>query len=166
MPLKKVAMAIMLMLVGLGSASGTVRAQDLQSQLVGPWALVSLVNTRPDGTQVQPYGPGVRGVMTLLPTGHFTVVIVRPDLPKYAANNRLQGTADEYQATVHGSLAYFGKYAVDGDKLTLVIDSSSYPNWNGETQTRTIKLVGDDMEMLVSTPTLGGRSVVMWKRLK
>jgi hypothetical protein len=163
--LKRLVLATVLMCVGI-CGTETATAQDLKSQLLGAWTLVSLVNTRADGSQFEPYGPHVTGMMTLLPTGHFTITILRPDLPKYAANNRLQGTPEEYQATVQGSLAYFGRYTVDGETLTLQIETSTYPNWNGETQTRPIALMGDRLEMQTPAATLGGRSVLRWKRVQ
>jgi hypothetical protein len=42
--------------------------------------------------------------------GRFSLIIMRGDLPKYASNKRVDGTPDEYKATVTGSLAYFGTY--------------------------------------------------------
>ena len=45
-------------------------------------------------------------------TGHFSVIITRFDLPKFASNNRETGTAEENKAIVQGSLACFGTYSV------------------------------------------------------
>ena len=45
-------------------------------------------------------------------TGHFSWHIIKPDIPKFAANNRLQGTAEENKATVQGVLSYFGTYTL------------------------------------------------------
>jgi len=37
----------------------------------------------------------------------------RSDLPKFASNNRNDGTSDEYKAIVQGSIAHFGTYTVN-----------------------------------------------------
>ena len=61
-------------------------------------------------------------------------------MPKIASNNRLTGTPDEYGAIMRRSLSVFGTYTVDEDKKTVTfhIVSSSFPSWEGESQTRTI----------------------------
>ena len=45
--------------------------------------------------------------------GHIAVTTLRSDLPKFQSNNRIAGTADENNAIVHGSIAYFGTYVID-----------------------------------------------------
>lgn len=61
------------------------------------------------------------------------------DVPKIASNNRLTGTPEEYAAIMRRSLSVFGTYSVDEEKKTVTfkIVSSSFPNWEGEAQTRT-----------------------------
>jgi hypothetical protein len=64
----------------------------------------------------------------------------------------------------------FGTYAVDEDKKTVTyqIVSSSYPNWEGEAQTRTIdKLTAD--EFVNTNPNVaGGRGTAsnLYRRAK
>jgi hypothetical protein len=93
---------------------------------------------------------------------------MRHDLPKYASNNRTQGTPAEYKATVEGGLAYFGTYAVNGTNLILRIDGSSFPNWNGTEQTRTnVTVTGDELKYTNTAPSGGGSAAVLvWKRVK
>ena len=58
---------------------------------------------------------------------------MRGDLPKFAAKNREQGTPEENQAVVKGSIAYLGTYTVsETDKvISAKIEGSSYPNFVG-----------------------------------
>jgi hypothetical protein len=52
------------------------------------------------------------------PNGHFSEIIIRSDLPKFASNNREAGTPEENKAAMQGSIAYFGTYSVsDTDKV-------------------------------------------------
>jgi Lipocalin-like domain len=99
-------------------------------------------------------------------SGHFSIVIVRADIPKFASNNREKGTAEENQAAVHGSLAYFGTYAVDeaNHALTVRIESSTYPNFEGSEQKRLYTLSGDTLTLANPTPSAGGGTAVQVRR--
>jgi len=100
--------------------------------------------------------------------GRFSAILMRADLPKYASNNRVQGTAAEHKSTVEGSLAYFGTYSVNGTDLNLHIEGSTFPNWTGADQKRTnISLVGDEFKYVQPLPSGGGSPTpVVWKRAK
>jgi hypothetical protein len=70
--------------------------------------------------------------------GRYVEVILRSDLPPIAAGNRMQGTSEENRAVAQGVLAFYGPYSVAGNVVTLVVDGSSYRNWIGGDQKRTI----------------------------
>jgi hypothetical protein len=78
------------------------------------------------------------------PNGHFSEIITRSDLPKFACNNREAGTPEENKAAMQGSIAYFGTYSVsDTDKvITFHIEGSTFPNWKGTDQKRLLKFPG------------------------
>ena len=101
-------------------------------------------------------------------SGHFSAVLVRADLPKYASNSRTQATPSESKATVDGSLAFFGAYSISGTDLSLHIEGSTFPNWNGVDQKRTdLVVTGDELKYTQPTPSGGGAAaVVIWKRDK
>jgi len=52
----------------------------------------------------------------------FSFILTRPDLPKFASNNRGTGTAEENKAIVQGSLAYFGTYSLVGKFIKMHVD--------------------------------------------
>ena len=52
----------------------------------------------------------------------------------FASGRRDQGTDGENKATVQGSLAYAGTYAVDHGNLSMKIEASTYPNEEGAEQ--------------------------------
>jgi hypothetical protein len=93
---------------------------------------------------------------------------MRGNLPKYASNNRTQGTGQEYRATVEGSLAYFGTYSVSGTDLNLHIEGSTFPNWTGVDQKRiNLAVTGDDLKYTQPNPSGGGTPAqLVWKRAK
>jgi Lipocalin-like domain len=91
------------------------------------------------------------------PDGHFAQIHVASDVPKIASGNRLTGTPEEFSTIMRRSISVFGTYTVDEAKKTVTyrIASSSFPNWEGEAQERTIdKLTAD--EFVNTNPNVAG----------
>ena len=87
--------------------------KSLKEQLVGTWLVAAVDNIRPDGSRFQSLGPDPKGIMMFDANGWFSFQLAQPGRPKFASDNRLQGTAEENKATVQGSLSYYGKFSVD-----------------------------------------------------
>ena len=148
--------------------SGTANAQNLKQEIVGTWTAVSQYVDQ-DGKRLEPFGPNPKGMAIYDPNGHFVLMLQRAILPKFASNNRLTGTIDENRAIVQGSIAYFGRYWIDekGRKMNLHYDGSTYPNWDGEDQTRIIEISGDELTIISPVSAVGGGSVhLLLKRAK
>ena len=147
-------------LLALALSAGVAAAQpapSLKDQIVGTWNFVVAEVTAPDGKKSFPFGETPKGILIFTADGRFAQIHVAADAPKIASNNRLTGTAEEYAAIMRRSLSVFGTYTVDGDKKTVTykIVSSSYPNWEGEAQTRTIdKLTAE--EFVNTNPNVAG----------
>ena len=75
-------------------------------------------------------------------SGYYISYLSKPDLPKFAANNRQKGTDAEYRAIMQGMIAGFGTYTVDGDTVTIKWIASNYTNRVGATEKRTYKIAG------------------------
>ena len=155
----------------LSGASG-VWAQEkgstLAKQIQGTWTLVSIYHEQ-DGKKIEPYGPQPRGSLILTPDGRFSMIFIKASLPKFAANNRMQGTAEENQAVVQGSLAYFGTYAVASEKehtVNMHVEGSTFPNFTDQDQKRFMTVKGDELNVTNPTTTIGGVAYVIWKRAK
>jgi hypothetical protein len=139
------------------NASAAVAQNSLQEKLIGTWEFVVAEVTAPDGKKSFPFGEVPKGILIFTSDGRFAQIHVAADAPKIASNNRLTGTAEEYAAIMRRSLSVFGTYTVDADKKTVTykIISSSYPNWEGEAQTRMIdKLTAD--EFVNTNPSVAG----------
>lgn len=136
--------------------------------LVGTWELVAVDNVLADGRRIQPYGPHPVGRLTLDPVGLYSVLIFRPDRPRFAANDKNRGTAEENQALVAGTNSHFGRYTVDPERaiVTFQIDHASFPNWEGTEQARSFVVEGDLLRYTVRTTTTGGSEIgeVSWRR--
>ena len=118
---------------------------------------------------VNAYGANARGLMILGPDGHYSIVLGRSTLPKFAADSRVKGTAEENKSVVEGSIAHFGTYTVDdgGKSITFHVKMSTFPNWDGATMKRALKVAGDQLTYTVATPSAGGpANDVVWKRVK
>lgn len=132
-------------------------AQNLQNQLIGTWDFVVAQVRAPDGKISFPFGESPKGILIFTPDGRFAQVHVASDVPKIASNNRLTGTPQEYAEIMRRSLSVFGTYTIDEAKKTVTyhIVSASFPNWQGEAQTRTIdKLTAD--EFINTNPNVAG----------
>jgi hypothetical protein len=145
--------------LALALAAGSAVAQSAKD-LVGTWTIVSLSNN--------PYGPNPTGVLMFGANGRFSQTVMRSDLPKWASNNRNQGTPEEYKATALGALAFFGTYSVNGTDLVRHIEGSTYPNAAGTDQKLTnLAVTGDELKWTNPAPLAGGAPiVVVWKRAK
>jgi hypothetical protein len=155
----------------LASACASVQpAASLRSQIVGTWNFVVAEVKAPDGKVSYPFGEKPKGILVFTSDGHFTQIHVASDVPRIASNNRLNGTPEEYAAIMRRSLSVFGTYTVDEDKKTVTFNivSSSFPNWEGEAQTRTIdKLTADEFQN-TNPNVAGGRGSAsnFYKRAK
>jgi hypothetical protein len=145
--------------LGLAMLPGSAVAQSAKD-LVGSWTAVS----------VDAYGPNPKGSLIFEANGRFSLQLMRADLPKYASNNRTQGTPAEYKTTVEGSISYFGTYSVSGTDLMLHVEGSTFPNWTGTDQKRVnLSVTGDELKYTNPTPSGGpaGAAIpLVWKRVK
>jgi Lipocalin-like domain len=83
--------------------------KTLAEQLVGTWTVASNDTVRSDGSSVPTFGLHPKGVAIFDATGRCVVQFVNSDIPKFALNNRLQGTPEENQAAVGGGRYLFSE---------------------------------------------------------
>ena len=143
--------------LALALSAGNAIAQSLKQQIVGTWDFTVAEVTAADGKKSFPFGETPKGILIFTPDGRFAQIHVASDVPKFASGNRLTGTPEEYAAISKRSLSVFGTYTVDEEKKTVTyrIVSSTFPNWEGEAQTRTIdKLTAD--EFVNTNPNVAG----------
>jgi len=150
------------------SASAAAWSQDAKQQIVGVWRLVSESNTK-DGVVKKgtAFGDNPKGMMMFTSDGHYSSINTRGDLPVFGSSNRMNGTPEENQAIVQGSIAHFGRYAVsdDGRKLMLTPESGTWPAWNGKQQTRGLEITGDELKYTVNA-SIGGTGELVFRRVK
>jgi hypothetical protein len=157
--------------LGLALLPGDAVSQQksLKEQIVGSWTYVSADTVAPDGSRVPTFGPNPSGLTIFGSDGHYVSLVVRADIPKFASNSRTAGTPEENKAAMQGGIATFGRYTINeaDHTLTLNIERSSFPNWNGTEQKRPITIVGDELKYTVPVASSGGgRGEVVLKRAK
>ena len=133
---------------------------------MGPGLSELDTSVTPDGRTIQPFGPNPQGIAIFDSAGHFAIVNSRSDLPQFASNNRMHGTAEENEAIVHGSIAFFGTYSVTDGVITQHIDGGTWPAWAGTDQKRTVASFTANEQTWTTVPSFGGRSELHWKRVK
>ena len=118
--------ARMALAVGVALPAPTI-AQTAKD-LVGTWNNVSNVNIRQDGSRVDIFGPKGTGLAIFDASGRFAIININPETPKFASNNRAQGTAEENKAAVLGGIALYGTYTVAEKVINFKIEGSTFSN--------------------------------------
>jgi hypothetical protein len=156
------AVAMLTLLPGQGAA----QQKSLKEQLVGTWTFVSTTGKLADGSPT--WGANPKGLLIFTDNGRYSSHIVRADVPKFAAKNRLQGTPDENKAAVHGGIGTFGTYTVNeaNKSFTVRFEGSTYPNNTGTEQTRPFTITGDELKVINPASSAGGQTELTYKRAK
>jgi Lipocalin-like domain len=153
-------------LSGAGLSAGSAFAQTAKD-IVGTWKTVTNISIAPDGRRTDLFGSNPSAVLVFDASGRFVTVSTRPDLPKFASNNRTQGTAEENKAIVQGSIAYFGTYSVVDKVIIEKVEGSTWPSWIGTDQKRMItSFTGDDLTLANAANSVGGTGETTYKRVK
>lgn len=156
MTLRIIAAALAL---ALSAGAASAQAANLKDAIVGSWDFVVAEVTAPDGKKSFPFGETPKGILIFTADGRFAQIHVAGDVPRIASNNRLTGSPEEYAEIMRRSLSVFGTYAVDEGARTVTynIVSGSFPNWQGETQTRSIDKLTADEFVNTNRNIAGGR---------
>jgi len=150
--------------------TGAVSQQKtLKEQLVGAWTLVSIIATDKAGAKSDRRGPNPKGLLIFEANGRYSLLTSQASIPKFAINNVNQGTAEEYKAVVTGMIANIGTWSVDETTKTITtnIEAGSFPNLNGNTQTRVISsLTADELRYTNGASAVGTVDEAVWRRAK
>jgi hypothetical protein len=164
--MNKLTMAAMpLAFLGTVLPAGEAVGQSAKD-LVGLWTPISVDEVRSDGSRSPAFGPNPKGLLVFDTGGRFAYVISGSGRPKFASNNRMEGTPEENKAVSQGSLAYAGTYSVDDKTLIFNIEASTFPNAEGVSQKRFFTLSGDELKYTNPATTTGGKAEAVWKRVK
>jgi len=170
MPARFLAPALAACAIGMAGAR-PLQAQNavptLREQLVGTWSVVSQFTDK-DGQRMETFGAHPKGMVVYDVSGRFVGLVESGELPRFLSGNRMTGSIEENQAIVQGSIAYFGHYTVDekAGKVTLRFEGCTYPNWEGQDQTRTLSFAGNALDMTIPNNSLGGVGHIVLSKAK
>jgi hypothetical protein len=141
--------------------------KSLKEQLVGAWTLVSAVDTLPDGSKSEPWGPNPKGAYMFDANGRFAQMLMRSDLPKLAS--RLQGTPEQNKAIAQGAIAMYGTYSVnEADKVISVhFEGSTFAGFVGTDGKRIVtSITADELKTMNPATSTGTKAESVWRRVK
>jgi len=158
------------LVVVLRAGAVTAQPSAAAQQFVGTWSLVSIHYVDRDGHKVEPFGPGAKGMLYFDDAGRFATQVMAARRPPFASNNRMIGTTEENKAVSQGVVAYFGTFTVDAAShvVTLHIEQSSFPNWNGTDQQRRFTFMDDELRYTAASSTANPAesAELVWKRAR
>ena len=139
---------------------------SLRAQLIGTWTVVSVDTVAAGGARTPTYGPNPRGTVMFDARGNYALILAKVGMPKFASDNRTQGSAEENRAVVQGTLAHFGTYKVDERQRTLNfhIVGSTFPNWEGNDQLRPLSITGNVAKWTTPEASGGGVAELVIRR--
>jgi Lipocalin-like domain len=160
-----VTLATATLIVGVAWAGAAIG--QTAKDFVGTWTLVS-ATIEQGGAKSDTFGPNAKGILVFDAGGRYVITFFAANLPKFASNNRANGTAEENKAIVGGSLAHFGTYTVnEADKsFTFRVENATFPNWDKTEQKRPFVITSDELKYTTPMASAGGTATVIWKRAK
>ena len=136
--------------------------------LAGTYVLVTAHTVDKTG-QIKPmYGASPRGMLLMSSDGRYTLTIVASGLPKFMAGTRHNSTPQEKEAVIDGSIAHFGTYSLaeTGRTVTLAVQGSTFPNWEGTRITMPVSVAGDQYKFRLGKSEIGGIADLTFRRTK
>jgi hypothetical protein len=137
------------------------------AKLVGTWKLVSFVTEFQDGSPP-------RATFGDKPTGYLVYTAEGRLMTLIEAEGRKPAATDEERAGLMRSmLAWTGKYRMEGERHTLMVDGASNPQLKGTERPAIVRVDGNRLTALspwVPSPNLPNapivRGVTVWERVK
>ena len=155
------------LLPGLAWASGIKPDTRGDVSLAGTWTLVAADVLHPNGSRTHDYGDAPKGLLMIDRQGHYSLQIFRADRAPFVNPDKAKASAPEYRAAVLGSSTHFGTITVEPGQHRLVfhIEAASFPNWEGQQQSRAYELHGNTLSYRVPPRPNGDVPVSVWRRI-
>jgi len=133
--------------------------------LQGTWLLEAADALTASGERVRDYGQAPHGRLMVDAAGRYSVQIFKSERVRFSGD-KAAGTPDEFRNAVMGSSTHYGTVTIDRERHALVfrIEGSSYPNWEGTTQTRTFRVEDGVLTWQVPPRPDGTTPISVWRR--
>ncbi len=125
--------------------------------LLGTWYLRSMTTEFDDGTLILPYGARAMGRIHYADDGFMAAHLWDP-------GRHVKGPKDTNPDPAYFS--YTGVYRIEGNQVIHTVVAATPASWTGVDKLRTIKWVGEDVELTADVIFEGklGRGVLRWGR--
>ncbi len=121
--------------------------------VAGVWELLEFRSVDDGGTVTgRPLGESPRGLLIYTPGGWMSGQVAAAGRPAVDSAGPLGGPADQRAAAYSTYLAYWGRYAITGNRIIHQVDGSLIPGWAGLEQVRYFSLSGD--VLVLRTPPM------------
>ena len=145
-------------------------SNDIASEFVGSWRLISYSAVTSGGETTYPMSHNPQGRITYEAGGRMAVQLGDPSRVPFAASNSRAASNAEVRAAFDSYLAYFGTYTVDADQGFVVhhLELASIPNWTGSDQVRYFDLQGGRLALKTPAMLLDGAervATLVWEKL-
>ena len=145
-------------------------AEDLATSAIGTWRLISCKVERSDGSVTDLYGPTPLGLLMYDATGHMSVHLLTPDLPKCGTPDRRKCPDAQARVAFDNYGGYFGRYEVRSSENVVFhyVEGASTPDWIGTSQKRFVNVDANRLTITTPPQQVGGvESVVIlvWERV-
>jgi hypothetical protein len=137
---------------------------ELKRQIVGTWALVSLVYEDIASKQRSPvYGEHPRGIQIATPEGRWLALMT-------AEGRAIPKTDADRAQALKSMIAYTGRYRVENGQVITKVEAAWNEAWVGGDQVRNIRFEGD--RLYIESPPMPHpnindttvRVIVVWQR--
>ena len=129
--------------------------------ILGTWYLAEAFAIDREGHRLYAvYGDRPSGVIHYGADGRMMALIAHAGRPPLDGD-RQAAPAEQRAAAYKTSIAYAGRYELDGDWVHHHVDISTYPNWVGHTLRRQLKLVDGKVVLLTAPQMQDGRETVI-----
>jgi Lipocalin-like domain len=145
--------------------------EQLRSQLVGAWRLVSYETSSVEGGDTAyPLGPDASGLIIYTDDGGMSAQIMAAGRPAYTDEDVHGGTDEQRAAAAHGYLAYSGTYQVtDENVVEHHLEVSLFPNWVGTVVHRVAALEAKRLQLSLAEPLpvhgVLSNATLTWQRI-
>ena len=150
----------------------TPRADDVASQFVGAWRLLSCETRNSKGDVRFPFGERPKGQLLYDASGNMSAQLMKADRASFVSRDPARGTDAEVRDAFDGYIGYFGTYSVDmaTGAVTHYVHGASFPNWMGANLVRSYAF-DEQGRLRLSTPPIevNGESleyVLVWERIE
>lgn len=120
-----------------------------KQDITGRWDLVAWEQLYDDGRRQYPMGEQPQGFIQYTEDGYMSCMICKPHRENFTTGGQWNASDTEKAQAYNSMMSYAGRYVLDGNTVTHLVDLSLFPNWIGGQQKRVFHL-NDQGRLVIS----------------